>query len=173
MDIFVTFNNRQVIVGEIRSESNVESVGVHADGKNPESVAIALMTAIECLVIEPIDIVYWLFKNLPNKEQKDIKRAIVSALSENQDAVETIEPIEVVEWLIQDLPQREQIAIKRAIISALSEGQDAVEIAVEAVSRLKRDEQEKIATDILAQWGEVIVKSYAAEPESGQTNEPL
>ena len=134
MDIFVTFNNRQVIVGEIRSESNVESVGVHADGKNPESVAIALMTAIECLVIEPIDIVYWLFKNLPNKEQKDIKRAI---------------------------------------ISALSEGQDAVEIAVEAVSRLKRDEQEKIATDILAQWGEDIVKSYAAEPESGQTNEPL
>lgn len=134
MDIFVTFENRQLIVGEIRSESNVESVGVHADGKNPESVAIAIMAAIECLVIEPIDVVYWLIRGLPNKEQKDIKQSIVCEVGKDQDAVE---------------------------------------IAVEAVSRLNRDEQKKIATDILGQRGEDIVKSYAAQPESEETNEPL
>ena len=131
MDIFVTFENRQLIVGEIRSESNVESVGVHADGKNPESVAIALMTAIECLVIEPIDIVYWLVQNLPNKEQKDIKRSIVCEIGEDQDAVE---------------------------------------IAVEAVGRLDRDEQQKIATDILGRWGEDSVESYADQPESEESD---
>ena len=131
MDIFVTFENRQLIEGEIKSESNVESVEVHANGLKPESVASALMTAIECLAIEPIDIVYWLLQNLPNEEQKDIKRSIACEVGKDQGSVE---------------------------------------IAVEAVSRLNRDEQDKIATDILSQSWEDIVKSYADQPESGESD---
>lgn len=110
MDMFVTFENRQLIEGEIKSESNLESAGVHANGLKPESVAIALMTAIECLVVEPIDIVYWLVQNLPVEEQKDIKRSIVCEVG-NDD--------------------------------------DAVQIALTAVSRLNRDQQENLARDIL------------------------
>lgn len=131
MNIFVTFENRQLIEEEIKSESNVESVGVHANGLKPESVSGALMTVINQLDIEPIDVVYWLIQSLPNKEQKDIKRSIVCEVG-NDD--------------------------------------DAVKIAVEAVSRLDTDEQEKIATDILSQWGQDIVKSYGAESEGEETN---
>ena len=108
MDIFVTFENRQLIAGEIRSESSVESVGVHADGKNPESVAIALITAIECLVIEPIEIAYWLIQTLPVKQQKEIKRSIVCEIGEDVDAAEIA--VEAVKRLDQD--EQEKIAKK-------------------------------------------------------------
>ena len=134
MDIFVTFNNRQLIKGEIESESNVDSVGVHANGLNAESVANTLMRVIDCL---------------------------------------TIEPIEVVEWLIQSLPQREQIDIKRAIVSAVSEDQDAVELAVEAIERLNRGEQEQIARNILSRFWSDIADTACTASESEETNEPL
>ena len=110
MDIFVTFNNRQLIKGEIESESNVESVGVHANGFNTDDVANALMAVIDCLTIEPIDVVYWLIQNLPAEQQKDIKRAIVCEVGSDRDAVQ---------------------------------------IALTAVSRLNRDQQENLARDIL------------------------
>ena len=129
MEIQVTFTNWQMSKGKIQIESKLESVGVHANGLEAESVAIALMTAIECLVIKPS---------------------------------------EIVAWLVQKLPPGERLSIKRAIVSASREDQDEVKLAVEAVGKLNRDEQEKIATDILGQWGEDIVKSYAVQPESGE-----
>lgn len=134
MEIFVTFNNRQLVKGEIESESNVESVGVHANGMNPESVAIALLTAMDCLTIDPEDIVYWLVQKLPDAEKKNIKRAIVCEIGEDHDAVE---------------------------------------LAETAVGRLNRDEQEKIATDILGQWGEDIVTSVGTKSESEEPNEAM
>ena len=129
MDIFVTFDNRQFADSEINSESNLESVGIHANGRNPESVAIALMAAIDCLVIEPMDIVEWMLKKLPAGEQKSIRRA--NACESN-------------EW------------------------EDAVTMAMEAMKELNRDEQEKIATDILSQWGEDIVSSVGHTSGEGE-----
>ena len=110
MEIFVTFNNRQLIEGEIKSESNLDSVGVHANGFHAEHVASTLMRVIDCLTIEPIDVVYWLIQDLPNKEQNDIKRSIVCEVGSDRDAVQ---------------------------------------IALTAVSRLSRDQQENLARDIL------------------------
>ena len=134
MDIFVTFNNRQLIKGEIESESNVESVGVHANGFNTDDVANALMTVIDCLTIEPIDVVYWMIQDLPNKEQKDIKRSIVCKVGNDEDEVK---------------------------------------IAVEAIGRLNRDEQEQIARNILSRFWSDIADSACAASASEETNEPL
>ena len=133
MNIVVTFNNRQLIKGEIESESNVESVGVHADGLNAEDAANALMTVIGCLMFEPLDVVHWLILSLDSKDANVIRREMVASLIEG----------------------------------------DTHEIAMQAIAALNRDEQEKIATDILGQWGKDIVESYVAEPESEETNEPL
>ena len=129
MHLFVTFNNRQVADCEINSESNLDSVGIHANGRNPESVAIALMAAIECLVIEPMDVVGWMLEKLPASEQKSIRRA---------NACES------------------------------NEREDAVTLAMKAMNELNRDEQEKIATDILSQWGEDIVSSFGHTLEEGE-----
>ena len=130
MDIFVTFNNRQLIKGEIESESNVDSVGVHANGLNEEDVANALMTVIGCLMFDPLDVVHWLILLLDSKDANVIRREMVASLIEG----------------------------------------DTHEIAMQAIAALNRDEQEKIATDVLAQWGEDIVKSYASQPESGESD---
>lgn len=133
MDIFVKFNNRQLITGEIESESNVESVGVHANGLDEEDVANALMKVVECLMVEPLDVVHWLILLLASEDASAIRRAMVASE-------------------LEGAPH---------------------EIALQAIAALNRDEQEKIATDILSQWGKDIVKSYAAEPEREETNEPL
>lgn len=130
MDIFVTFNNRQLIKGEIENESNVESVGVHANGFNEEDVANALMIVIECLMVEPRDVVHWLMLSLDSKDTQVIRREMVASLIEG----------------------------------------DTHTIALQAIAALNRDEQEKIATDILSQWGNDIVKSYVAEPESEESD---
>ena len=133
MEIFVKFNNRQLIKGKIESESNVESVGVHANGLNAADAANALMTVVDCLMFESLDVVHWLILLLDSNDANVIRREMVASLIEGETH----------------------------------------KIAMQAIAALSRDEQEKIATDILSQWGEDIVKSYAAQPESEETNEPL
>jgi hypothetical protein len=83
MDLFVTFNNRQFTGGEINNESNIESVGVYANGLSPESVAIAMMAVIDNLVIEPRDIVQWIVKLLPYDEQEKIATDILGQWGED------------------------------------------------------------------------------------------
>jgi len=100
MDIFVTFNNRQLIEGEIKSESNVESVGVHANGLNAEDAANALMTVIGCLMFDPLDVVHWLILSLDSKGTDVIRRAMVASALEGRaheiaiDAVSRLNPDE-------------------------------------------------------------------------------
>jgi hypothetical protein len=60
MKVFAEFDNRQLCDGELTNESNVESVGVYADGNNSMSVATELMTIIECLTIESFDVIHCL-----------------------------------------------------------------------------------------------------------------
>ena len=100
MDIFVTFNNRQLIEGEIKSESNVESVGVHANGLNAEDAANALMKVIGCLMFDPLDVVHWLILSLDSKGTDVIRRAMVASALEGRaheiaiDAVSRLNPDE-------------------------------------------------------------------------------
>jgi hypothetical protein len=83
MDLFVTFNNRQFTDCEINNESSIESVGVRANGLNPESVAIAMMAVIDTLVIEPCDVAQSIVKLLPHDEQEKIATDILSQWGED------------------------------------------------------------------------------------------
>jgi hypothetical protein len=84
MDIVVTFNNRQFTDCEMNNESSLESVGVHANGLNPGSVAIAMMAVIDSLLIEPRDVVQLIVKLLPYDEQKKITTDILSQSGEGE-----------------------------------------------------------------------------------------
>lgn len=81
MEIKVTFTNWQVFKGKIQIESKLESVGVYANGLESESVAIALMAAIDCLVIESKEVVEQMLRKLPAREQNGILRVIASEVN--------------------------------------------------------------------------------------------
>ena len=84
MDIQVTFTNWQMFKGKIQIESKLESVGVHANGLEAGSVAVALMATIDCLVIEPKEVVEQMLRKLPARERKSILRAIASEVKEEE-----------------------------------------------------------------------------------------
>ena len=128
MDIFVKFNNRQLIDGEITSESILESVGVFANGTDEESVAQGLMDVIECLAISSREVIHWLLLSLDSKDLDIIREQMLSNAIEGSTH----------------------------------------EIAMRAIGLLSRDEQEKIATDILSQWGEDIVSSVGTRSDEGE-----
>ena len=128
MDIFVTFENRQLIKGEIESESNVESVGVHADGLNAEDAANALMTVIGCLMFDPLDVVHWLILLLDSKDANVIRREMVASELEGRaheiaiDAVSRLNPDE-----------REKIA-HDIVGTWINEVMDGVQVVTESES---------------------------------------